>query len=179
MSQEGSADINTDDDDVTNNNNDPAAASAAAASASILKDSWNAAIEEHRESCEALCRVQQQLQHPLARDTDDDVPGNTDSNKQRKEVCEINDIIYKIQEVENKLEADDDDDNQNHPTPFLSLTAKMGWEEIAHAKQQATNKLEQLKSKLTAQGKRRKAAIEELQKLRERIRRDPTCRHAT
>ena len=93
-----------------------------------------------------------------------------DGSKQQKEVSEINDIINKIQEVEKQLEADDDYD-QNHPTPFLIWTAKMGWEEIAHAKQQATNKLEQLKSKLMEQGNKRKAIIENHQKLREEIRR--------
>jgi hypothetical protein len=46
----------------------------------------------------------------------------------------------------------------------------MEWEEIAHVKQQATNKLEQLKSKLTAQRKKCKAVmIEEHQKLLEEI----------
>ena len=101
-----------------------------------------------------------------------------DGNKQQKEVSEINDIINKIQEVEKQLEADDDDDDQNHPTPFLIWTAKMGWEEIAHAKQQATNKLEQLKSKLRAQGKERKAVIENHQKLHEEIRRvQQKCLH--
>ena len=92
-----------------------------------------------------------------------------DGSKQQKEVSEINDIINKIQEVEKQLEADDDDDDQNHPMPFLIWTAKMGWEEIAHAKQQATNKLEQLKSRLMEQGNKRKAIIENHQKLREEI----------
>ena len=94
-----------------------------------------------------------------------------DGNKQQKEVSEINDIINKIQEVEKQLEADEDYEDQNHPTPFLIWTAKMGWEEIAHAKQQATNKLEQLKSKLMEQGNKCKAIIENHQKLLEEIRR--------
>jgi hypothetical protein len=37
-----------------------------------------AAIEQHRKVREVLRHVQQQLQHPLARDTDDDVPCNID-----------------------------------------------------------------------------------------------------
>ena len=47
----------------------------------------------------------------------------------------------------------------------------MGWEEIAHAKQQATNKLEQLNSRLMEQGNKRKALIEYHKKLRQEIRR--------
>jgi hypothetical protein len=88
------------------------------------------------------------------------------ARKQRKKVSEINDIITQIQNVEKKM-----DDFQNDPTPFLIWNDTMEWEDIAQVKQQATNELKRLKSKLQAQGKKRKAVIGEHQKRRDEIRR--------
>jgi hypothetical protein len=90
--------------------------------------------------------------------------------KQKKKVSEINDIITRIQDVEKKLDDFQQQKNNNPTTtPLLRWKATMEWEEIAQAHQQATNKLERLKSKLSALGKKRKAVIGQHQKQREEI----------